>query len=177
MNTLMTIVTNSITILIPALITYFLAKRTYKHEVIFRKFHETRAEVIQTIWTKITKLGPPLKWAGVLPSVIDTASEQKEWRDCSSYWKTNRIFLDEQTNEKIKQFLDKIYMAYGELLGAHQIEGREPEDVEGRKDFMGAFRTIVHQEIPPLEEYLEKEFKRIIGTNDRRNKLFGRLFY
>ena len=174
----MTIATNSFSILIPALITYFLAKRTYKHEVIFRKFHETRAEVIQQIWAKIITLGPSLRIRAFC-NLIPAPEFEKALQDCSCYWITNKIFLDEKTNEVINQFLDKIDSAYGEQQRVKKIEGREHEDIEARKDCNKNFKTIVYREIPPLEKYLEMEFKKIIGADDWRrkaSKYFTRLF-
>lgn len=152
-----------------------LRSAAFERETRFVKLHERQAEVIAKLYRKLVKVQSGLySFAHAMDSDIlrHTKGEKdktaKETIDVFwNYFKEHRIYLPESLGKRIEKFYDQSLLAYVNLCCADISQELSSDDEshqeEYAKDLTEAAR-ILADEISPVREDIEREFRSLLGS-------------
>ena len=139
--------------------------KTIEHQVRFSRLHEKSAETIAETYSLLRSY---LHAVADYVKVLEMAGEKskaerreavntalKEFRD---YFVKRQIFLPKETAKRIRELDDKLFKSAQHF--AMNIEGKET--TASSEDWMKAFSSV-NEEIPPVLELLEDEFRGLLG--------------
>lgn len=156
-----------------------LQKLRFEHEVEYLEIYKRRIEVVENLWDKVLIMQGALeRYTALFGDEKERAINQIEtynaYRDCSNYFKRNRIFLSASLCEKFDLFMDRHWRIFGEFT-ANQIYLNDPDGasvkragmkwLEINKEVLTEFKTFV------LE--IEALFREMVGGDIT----YGRLNY
>lgn len=138
------------------------------------RLYENRLEVIATLYEKVTKLhGNILIMTHPLKLVNEDLEKEEKERiskvadagdDFTNYYRSKKLFFEPSTCELLEELKDKFYDIYYDYTTGRRlnIEGSELE----YKKVMKATEAA-NQEIPPILEKLEEDFRKLIGVIEK----------
>ncbi len=148
---------------------------TLEHEIRFAKLHEKRAEVVAELYRCLVQAQTSLhSLSYVVGSDILSKSERENgetakesvdafWR----YFDEHRIYLTESLCDKIKEFHRQSLRTYIELCCADISRELASDDETYRDELAQELENaskILVQEIPPIREAIEVEFRTLLGS-------------
>ena len=146
-----------------------LEKKNFEHRERFSLIHQRRAEVIAAIYGKIARTkAVTADLVGIFQQGGQSLIEKKQkaadvYNDMSSYFFENRLFLPRETAEKTEELVMTIRDVLIEFDTAQM--GNEEYKVDLSGHWQQAYKRL-REEVPPILEELENEFKNLLGFID-----------
>jgi hypothetical protein len=144
----------------------------FERETRFTKLHEERAEVIVKLYRKLVKIERRLSSYAYNVKSSEASCEETEksiWdaiHEFQDYFLDNRLYLPETLGGRVEEFHQLSSSAYVTLqiadIAKMSSSNDESYDREYKEEFTEASR-IISEEIPPLKEEIELEFRRLLG--------------
>jgi len=148
-----------------------LEQQNFEHRERFSTIHQRRAEVIATLYGKIARTkAVAADLVGIFQQGGQPLIEKKKkatdvYNDMSSYFYEKRLFLPRATAEKT----EKLIMTIRDVL--IEFDTAQMGNVEYKPDQSGLWRQAyqrLRDEVPPILEELEDEFKDLLGFIEKR---------
>lgn len=149
-----------------------LEQESFERRERFSLIHQRRAEVIATLYGKIARTKAlTADLVGIFQQGGQSLIEKKKrvsdvYNDMSSYYFENRLFLPRETAEKTEQLV----MTLRDVL--IEFDTAQMGNDEYKPDKSGLWKQAyqrLRDEVPPILEELEGEFKDILGFIERRS--------
>jgi hypothetical protein len=146
--------------------------QAFQHEKSFTILQEKRAEVIEETYDTLVKFVAaiedfvnPMEWAGEESKDIKLDKANKAISKFREYFSGKKIYLEKSFCKKI----DKVFkeaMNAGHIYSTYkQIEpGSDEMHKEKRNACIGAYKKMKDEVVPLLED-LEDEFRKLIGVS------------
>lgn len=139
--------------------------KTIEHQVRFSRLHERSAETIaetysllQSYLQAVADYVKVFEMAGEKPKSERREAVNNALKNFREYFVKRRIFLPKETAKRIHNLDEKLFEAARHF--AVKIEGHET--TASSADWMKAFSSV-NEEIPPVLELLEDEFRSLLG--------------
>ena len=149
-----------------------LERENFEHRERFSLIHQKRADVISTLYGKIARAKSiSADLVGIFQQGGQSLIEKKKkaadiYNDMSSYFFENRLFLPHATAEKTENLVMTIRDVLIEFDTAQGGNEEYKPDQTGM--WMQAYKRL-RDEVPPILEELEDEFKDLLGFIERRS--------
>ena len=149
-----------------------LEQQNFEHRERFSTIHQRRAEVIANLYGKIARTkSVTADLVGIFQQGGQSLIEKKQkaaeiYNDMASYFYENCLFLPKDTAEKAEKLISTIKEVLIEFDTAQM--GNE----EYKPDKTGLWRQAyerLRDEVPPILEELEEEFKELLGFIENRS--------
>jgi len=149
-----------------------LEQQSFEHRERFSTIHQRRAEVIANLYGKIARTkSVTADLVGIFQQGGQSLIEKKQkaaeiYNDMASYFYQNRLFLPKDTAAKAEKLIGTIREVLIEFDTAQM--GNE----EYKPDETGLWREAyerLRDEVPPILEELEEEFKELLGFIENRS--------
>jgi hypothetical protein len=141
---------------------------SYEHEVVFSRLHERRVDVVNRLYGKLVRAERafsswihPLQEAGDLPPEEKAKKAVGAANEFIDYFLEHRIWLDPDLCVQIMAFADQLRDASATFnLKDHMTPLRGPDT----KLWLAAWGKV-NDEIPPIRERIEAEFRQLLGVH------------
>jgi hypothetical protein len=143
-----------------------LDRANFEHQQRFSTIHQRQAEVIANLYGKIAKSkGVTADLVAIFQQGGQSLMEKKQraadvYNDMAAYFYENRIFLPREAAEKAETLISTLK----EVL--IEFDAAQIGNDEYKPDQTGLWRQSykrLRDEVPPVLEELESEFKKILG--------------
>ncbi len=149
-----------------------LEQQNFEHRERFSTIHQRRAEVIANLYGKIARTkSVTADLVGIFQQGGQSLLQKKEkasevYNDMASYFYENRLFLPKTTAERAENLINTLK----EIL--IEFDTSQMGNDEYKPDPSGLWRQSyqkLRDEVPPILEELEEEFKEILGFIENRS--------
>ena len=146
---------------------------SYEHEVVFSRLHERRVDVVDELYVSLVRAERafsswmhPMQEAGQ-PSQAEKATKAIDAGNAFiDYFYEHRIWLDQGLCDRIKGVADRLRRASIDFDMKDRMGGQTPDTGLWIKAWQQ-----VNDEIPPIRESIESEFRSLLGVADVRPTL------
>lgn len=139
--------------------------KTIEHQIRFSRLHEKSAETIaetysllQSYLHAVADYVKVFEMTGEKSKAMRRDAVNAALKEFREYFVKRQIFLPKETARRIRELDEKLYQSAQHF--AIKIEGRET--TASTEDWMKAFSSV-NEEIPPILERLEEEFRKLLG--------------
>ncbi|MBI5918379.1 MAG: hypothetical protein HY849_03265 [Nitrosomonadales bacterium] len=139
--------------------------KTIEHQIRFSRLHEKSAETIAETYSllrsylhAVADYVKVLEMAGEKPKAERREAVNTALQEFRSYFVKRQIFLPKETARRVRELDEKLFKSAQHF--AMKIEGQET--TASSDDWMKAFSSV-NEEIPPVLELLEDEFRELLG--------------
>ena len=149
-----------------------LEQQNFEHRERFSTIHQRRAEVIANLYGKIARTkSVTADLVGIFQQGGQSLLQKKEkasevYNDMASYFYENRLFLPKTTAERAENLINTLK----EIL--IEFDASQMGNDEYKPDPSGLWKQSyqkLRDEVPPILEELEEEFKEILGFIENRS--------
>lgn len=154
-----------------SLVSYFLGKRSFEFQTKFSKIYETRAQVVQNLYSLFSKMELTTYRASKDTGIWNNKTFSSQYEPMNQaidtfagFYYENRIFLTPELASLIKQtVLDKFdQIRYQKGLLSLDSTADDQRKIVSIQESLEEFRI---NEVSQIREKLEEEFRKLIGVN------------
>ena len=147
-----------------------LEKEVITHKLKYERMHSDRAEVIKQVYTRITRTHRSLgSFMSRLQLMGESTEEEKgkiaadAANSFTEYYEENRIFIDEDLAKKIDLLSQNFRLAWIKFQTKQHLPKNSDDAL---KQWQSAW-DIINEQIPPIKQEIEKDFRKIIGISNK----------